>query len=862
MDSRWKKDNLSSLHLSVRSQNALGAYGVHTVDDLLNLPKFELLKIPNLGSISILEISRALEDFLSENNLIFDDHISFMDKNGLIHSDIKLEDSGLSSRCCHRLKSADIFTVKALMDTSLFDLKSIPYLGKSCIDEIEKLENSLEVLILHREKGEAWTPAHVCNELIYSMNDILGQTSYDFYQDLLKLCRNFFDNQPQKSYPKDLTQNKAFLSRLYRLDSFCDVLDHHLLRSLKQHKDGLSFDDLVRFMPDFAHIEDLVEDRLELLENHKFLNSMGQLYFPVYPSILQVLRDRFPSREASVYQLRMNGTTLQEIGDKFDLSRERVRQILLAMNSSLNADQIYTSEDYYRPYIQKYDLDRELFEKIFEEKLAYGYIETRYGIKAQGLPMGDLLKEKGISNLARNNLKGLLSQKILFLKDGYIEKNRQEIIHYLLKKYGQDQIPFDDYYVLYQDFIENFQLSKDPSINLSKHNLMNKLSNDNFVLWSFGRTLRYYPFDHYDCKRLLKNLNLDQYRDVEFSSRYFFTRHPKTMAAYDIRDEYELHNLLRKICLPEDYPQIKFLRMPNIQIGDGNREDQMLDLLKANSPIDLHSLASLYEKKYGVHHTSVISSYLKCIEDYHYKGSYDINRKVMPLNLAQEFRSRLDRDFYFNDDLIALFKKFYPNEDPSLINSRSCRQMKFKVYQAYCISEKFQFAQDFFHSILLAEPMYPVDKFSKRFWALSNVLTCFYSLKRDLCLFNYDKKTLITYKYLQDKGIHRQDLVDFRQSILDFVEPGSHFTLSYLRALGHDHKLYSLGLPSSFFESLIAEDTAHFTSESSSGEMLFYYGKKEVDLESFLDQVSHEIEEGEDQNLPQVLGHYSLEADS
>jgi hypothetical protein len=49
-----------------------------------------------------------------------------------------------------------------------------------------------------------------------------------------------------------------------------------------------------------------------------------------------------------------------------------------------------------------------------------------------------------------------------------------------------------------------------------------------------------------DFTELLEELELDVYEDVEFSAKKLIDCHPELMRKYDIRDQYELHNLLRK----------------------------------------------------------------------------------------------------------------------------------------------------------------------------------------------------------------------------------------------------------------------------------------------------------------------------
>ena len=58
---------------------------------------------------------------------------------------------------------------------------------------------------------------------------------------------------------------------------------------------------------------------------------------------------------------------------------------------------------------------------------------------------------------------------------------------------------------------------------------------------------RYYAIQEREYAPLLDALGLQYYEDMELSSLKLLRDNPELMAEYDIRDEYELHNLLKKI---------------------------------------------------------------------------------------------------------------------------------------------------------------------------------------------------------------------------------------------------------------------------------------------------------------------------
>lgn len=824
--------SITSLHLSTRSVNALKNYGVHQIKDLLALPKLDLLKVPNLGSASIAEVSDLIQDLkktlIKEN----EEDYFFLDPQGYLHNDFILTDLDLSNRCLRGLHSIHVYSLKDLVEASLMDLRAIPHFGKTSLKEIDRLLKSFKTLPFS-QKGPL-TAESFSSHLILDINQNLKKSPQVLYQDLLTLTGNFLDDNPGPWTYDQLLKEPSLLQRIYSLDSFQASIQNHILSHLRHNRSGLSLRDLEGLCPPIPSFKTFFQDLVDtLVKEEKILLSQG-LYYPTFPSILSCLDLFFPERECQLYKLRIQGATLEEIGKELDLSRERVRQIIKEMNDFLNRENIICQEDSFRHFIQNYSLSAQEFEKIFSDPLAYGYLQTRFNYsKIQKLPLSDLLTDPKLPDYALVNLKTLLNSSYIQLEDDIVKKSKFIIHRYLLTRYALDQINFLDYFAIYKKFMVQHKLDGHPSLFVLPHNLMSKLSASKEILWSFRKNFRYYPFYSYDFSKLLRELALDQYKDVEYSTKYFFTHHPQLMKEYDIRDEYELHNLLRKICLPEDYPHMKFLRMPNIRFGQGHRTDQMLQLLTDHSPISSHDLARLYEKKYGVKQKSVVATYMKCLEPYYYNGIYNKEKELLPPDILADFKKQVTEDFYFIQDLQDKFQETYPQLGPNYINSRSLRQLGYKVYQNYCISKNYRYARDFFRAILSKETKYKEDFFSKKFWSLANVVSNFYWLKKNLSLFHYDQTTIVNLTYLKNLGVSKEDIVHFLKTLDSLVLENRSFSIACLKSRLKDDPLLQKQLPDSFFVYLLEDHLEGIYLDHFYSQGLIYRSKRRLSLEEF-----------------------------
>ena len=95
-------------------------------------------------------------------------------------------------------------------------------------------------------------------------------------------------------------------------------------------------------------------------------------------------------------------------------------------------------------------------------------------------------------------------------------------------------------------FLTELGYEKEESLKIVDRSYENRIRDDMNVLWKPKKKFRYYNISGYDFSDFLETLNLSQYKNEEYSSLKFFKMYPDLMKMYDIRDEYELHNLLKK----------------------------------------------------------------------------------------------------------------------------------------------------------------------------------------------------------------------------------------------------------------------------------------------------------------------------
>lgn len=302
-------------------------------------------------------------------------------------------------------------------------------------------------------------------------------------------------------------------------------------------------------------------------------------------------------REKEILLDRLSGYSLEEVGQKFNVTKERIRMIQLSIIPDSRLE-----EEKYLDLFERYALTPQLFTVITglsEKSYRYLYIISKKNINKKNI--FELWFDEEISQDIKNKVFFALKEN----KGFSIEVNnasRDSIVKIILQEEFCNQRSIDDFISSYNDFLKRYHCTeKKPMVSKA---FINKLELLPYILLSKGRIIRFYNTLDRDFTELLQILCLHKKDNLEYSTLKFYRTHHAIMKKYDIRDEYELHNLLRKLSKIEKYDMylknIEFGRMPIIKIGsDVNRNRQLLELMQKNQ-ISITTASVLYEQAYGV----------------------------------------------------------------------------------------------------------------------------------------------------------------------------------------------------------------------------------------------------------------------
>ena len=840
--------SIKNLNLSVRSTNALYRAGIKTIKDLLDTPQNSIEKIYGLGVKSLNEIYSIRENLkliYNHDFEVIEEHLkTFIYNDGLEYIDIKLEDLGLSRRSYNCLKRSKVFYFSELNILSDEDLMKIRNFGISSLREIKDLKEKVELKEYNRNNDKDEDEIKLLDssdrKFIAEVTRILGLDAYAVFTTILEEYR---DQLKEIKESGDADDKYQLLKLLFEIENIKEEFKNLIINIISEEEFGLDEEELPYRIPMELRREKILEQVLNELLNE------GKIDF-IYDDRLMVKRKSFQEsgikylskREYNVLLNRIKGITLETIGEIYDISRERVRQIEVIAKRKLLTSGILFLEDDYKYIYSNYKLDKKDYYLALGSYEVYNFLNLRYVSRANR-EAEELLGDKKIPVMIRRKFEKAIYKDYITISNKRIKKTRDDLANYVLKTYARNDIHFEEFKKIYLTMVEKLDLEDVGNIGIFNRGYENKLLASNKCLWKYGRMMRYYNQDNYDYEELLKELNLNQYKDVEYSSLKFFRQFPEIMLDYDIRDEYELHNLLKKICSKEDYPNVKFNRMPNIEFGIADRGKQAKDLLYMLAPISNHEFAEEYEKEYGVGANTVLANYVSGLEKYFYQGEYVIDYPKISDNVKNILKEKLSKDLYLMEDVITEVKKIDSDIKSEQLNPRSLKSLGFITYEKYMISDRYDTAAHYFNHILTSEDLVDISKIDTKTRQLVSFSSQLYKLKNEYEIIEYAPNKYINFKRLEGLGIKKETFKDFTNQVINMLGEGKYFTISSIREKGFTHYLDELGFDDWFYTSILIEDKERISYIRVGRNKIMLTSRHEFNFEDFIESIVYSQED-------------------
>ena len=838
-----RQDDISALPLSVRSLNCLRRSNIHSIGAMLDFPADELINIRNMGKKSVDEIQsvvQSLNDGTGEYVLveasegIADDAIAaqeamgvdgsvtvFLDETGAVVQDIAVNNLQLSVRAKNSLVRSGYEYASQLVGITYEELMNLQNMGKKTAEEV--LAYIEKISVSHgacTEAGESNAPR---NDLATEMCTAYGETESVWLREVLTIKAQF----PE-------AMGETLIYRLYDSIFVRGTVKARLLRIIEENGGEISKATLEEHLPRHLNNTTILEEILLELETISAVEIGEVMITRQYPSVVQFVAQLEDDREREVLEARLIGKTLQEIGDIYGITRERVRQ--LSVKGLRKKPRL--REDKYAYIYDNYDFSEEdLFIAFDEPQESFNYLEMiSTQPRAKRKPIDDLLTDTSIPADLRRRAEKAVYKKYVTIDGVRVRKLRSDLVKHFVKTLCKTLTKFDDFVDFYHEQLEELGLSDEESLHIELRSYENKLNACDYVLWNQWRSFRYYNIPEHDYDDLLTTLNLDGYEDTEISSLKLFRDYPDLMEQYDIRDEYELHNLLKKIWTATD-SKVVFGKMPTIVIGSANRDNQVLTLLLQNAPISGEELAEKYEEAYGVKAASVLANYMAAFDEYYYDGKYSVSSDYLPANEFNRMQIVLTDDFYPMSEVKRLYTREFPHSDIANINPYTLKTLGFRVYagySGYIVRNTYSSGSAYFHELLTSDDLVDVRSKNRQFCYIGTYEKELYDLRADYEIVEYLPLRYINIRRFRSLGITKEVFKDYCSQVASCYEKGEYFTPTSLYQDGFSHEIDDLGFDEWFSSSILIEDRESFSYQRIGGTRILLRGKPNANLGGML----------------------------
>lgn len=814
--------SIDNLRLSTRSTNALKRAGILTLEQLIELKMDDIYNINNIGEKSVNEIRSIIEKINNgelvylelgekKNNGILDGNVSSLPGlliniahnqnnisvnqiayvfNNQRISDIHIDNLSFSVRSYNALAKNNIFYLSDICKMTMRELFQIKYLGKKSIYEI--IDKIREYTVI--DESISSFPFDSCLKTMLSRFD-----GDEYSGDIKNIEINIKKVLSEKSVSSPIelyeTNPEAYITQIVQIiaedDYFFNLFRTHLLNKMTE-KNYWKIHDFADVFP--GKFIECQADVIQKLIDMKNIEYNEGYYLISYPSFKEYVFSIQDEREKTFLLKKVEGATLEKIGEEFNLTRERVRQVI----SKTVHRSPTLREDKFIWLMEKYSLNKDQVIHLFNLD-AYSYEYYCIMVKKHGKLDYLGIMNEDVPIFIKRNIETYRYKDCIDVDGEKIEKKRESILQYILRTKCRDEVSEAQVREYYDQFLIDYELIDDNKFYYYERYFEVKLASKKDILWKRGKKLRYYVIADDDFYELLKDIHFDELNDIEISTRYFIQNYPDVMELYDIKDEYELHNLMKKHI---DSPNIDFNRMPHIGIGNYDRDMQVLDLLIESAPIRYEELGLLYEKRYGVEAKTAIAVHFGCISDYLLDGLYVIDYDELTKQEYDILSDMLTEDVYELSYVKEKYKEYFPNGDLSKLNNYNFKKLGYKisVNLIYNVA-KYKHADNYFRTGVLNSSI--IDLNSRK-WMMNNqvLYTLVAKMQYSFDIVEFAKFKYIRIEKLEEQGIGKQDLINFCISACEFMN-GRYFTVHSLLRNGFTHKLFDLGFDDYFYTSLL-----------------------------------------------------------
>lgn len=857
------------LQLSNRTKNILKANNIITLKDFMDLTLEKILSLRGAGilvaknvdtvqrqiqkddAINLMLMGKLLfpMDGIKPEALSPEIRSPFVDYDVLCYWEKRLERHIIQELLPRSLKkyiteTVDFNTLWKMVYVSVASMKG---LGPT---KISKFKEALDVII--NEKLETFVCSlewqQLADEIVKEFStvvhteielDALRNEIIKFiYRNISEIKRLTETGLPLIPFTDEMTKNFINIKQKEAADlNFCRLYYRKAAKLIRKREDGITLDEICDIVTLFNVTQPQMRKLLirSSVETETIFSKRGRYYIKSLgmEDWIETLPDKF---RKTVY-LRLHGMTLEEVGDKLGVTRERVRQV--CNKAYENKPALY--EDAYRDLYEKYDISEEAFTFITKESVeTYQYLDGVYRKGKTNIEL--LMEDEDYPEKLRLRVEKYIYRDYVKMGGERFPLKRDSIVSYCVRRYAKKKITFSSFkekldWTCSEIIKNNTKLVSrkqiaEKDLYYPEPTLRNKLSAPNYrqALWNLHESFRAYDVNSVDIEELSIKLGLPLYKDIEISTKLLYDKHRNLMKEMDIRDEYELHSLLKKRLPEVTGLVVDVQRMPLITFGTSDRKAQLLKTLQRLSPTTKDELAEEYSNEYGLEPITVKANYFPLIKEYINDEVVSAYVKEMPQDQLNFLRYRLTSDIYTIEEIQDIYVSVFPTGDIALLDNYNFNRIGYKYASGYVFRKEFSGPLNAFSSFFQSSKIVHLNKYFMRAIITSFMANYASTLRRTHMVFEITRDQYGSKAWMEENGITPELLEDYISAAIRFAK-GKPFSLYSLHLAGFSHELETvvekLGLDESCLVNLLRH-SEKLTNTSFGSAYLFREGSDQV----------------------------------
>lgn len=539
---------------------------------------------------------------------------------------------------------------------------------------------------------------------------------------------------------------------------------------------------------------------------------------------LQDWVDSLPPRMTRILNAYLGGVSFRDIGRRERISGEYVR--MLCRQTMLTPHRV--PEDGYAALFSKYNWTKKTFCLLTgEPQRTYRYLFLAAPKGKDNLSL--LATDPDAPDIVKKNYEDtLFVDGVLFHHGKPVGYRRKFFLADAVYRFAKEPVSVGDFSVLYKKYLEKSGYQDDIR---NRKGFLARIWRSRHALCCFHEQFRYFDVDGFDIASFEKEIGLSSLGNMAFSTKLLFDRYPSVMKACDIRNEYELHSLLRLRSDDLSVP-VTFHRMPMVSIGETSHAENIRDLLREMCgepphPVSKDAFVTEYCKRFGVNKRSFYAVFHQTMREHKFGGGTYLYKYDKLTEREIEFlQGILTEDVCFLEDFIGSFCAAL-GDRVALLNDEAYWKLGYRRCRTVFFKKEFPFMQQALDSYF----MEPVRHMNRKMINQISVHAYLVGRAKRFTLFRYDEETFVNRRWLHEHGYTDKTIKDFICAVEQFAGDTT-FSIDSLKHSGFSHE-WLKNRKEYFLLSSFLQTSPQFHSRiRSTGEVLFHrhYEKPSVAL--------------------------------